>query len=166
MTGFAIHALDLAKGQVALCPMPGRDGYYAADLAQVVGWAPALVMTMATATELQAKGAAGLGNDLVGQGIAWRHLPVVDYASDSADLHENWSEVSALAHNFLDTGGRVLVHCMGGCGRSGMAVMRLMVEAGEPADAAFTRLREVRPCAVETDDQRAWAASGRAHIKP
>ncbi|MDH5531227.1 MAG: protein phosphatase, partial [Paracoccaceae bacterium] len=45
-----------------------------------------------------------------------------------------------------------------GCGRSGMAVLRLMVEAGEPVDVALIRLRKVRPCAVETDAQLAWAS--------
>ncbi len=55
-------------------------------------------------------------------------------------------------------GGRVLVHCMGGCGRSGMALLRLMVESGEPADRALARLRAVRPCAVETPEQLAWAS--------
>jgi len=54
-------------------------------------------------------------------------------------------------------GGKVLVHCMGGCGRSGMAVLRLMVETGEPPHSALSRLRAARPCAVETDAQFDWA---------
>jgi hypothetical protein len=33
----------------------------------------------------------------------------------------------------------------------------LMIEMGEDADDALTRLRAVRPCAVETDAQLAWA---------
>jgi len=57
----------------------------------------------------------------------------------------------------LQTGGSVLVHCKGGCGRSGMAALRLMVEAGEDPHLAFARLRDVRPCAVETEAQLAWA---------
>ena len=51
----------------------------------------------------------------------------------------------------------VLVHCFGGCGRSGMLVLRVMIEAGEPAGTALKRLRQVRPCAVETEAQMAWA---------
>ena len=57
-------------------------------------------------------------------------------------------------------GGRVLFHCLGGCGRSGMAVLRLLVEMGEAPEAALERLRRVRPCAVETGDQCDWAARG------
>ena len=46
---------------------------------------------------------------------------------------------------------------IGGCGRSGMAVLRLMIEAGEDAETALARLRTIRPCAIETDAQMAWA---------
>ena len=53
-----------------------------------------------------------------------------------------------------------MIHCFGGCGRSGMAALRLMVEAGEDADEALERLRAVRPCAVETDAQLRWARAG------
>ena len=54
----------------------------------------------------------------------------------------------------------MLVHCRGGCGRSGMAVLRLMVEAGEAPEEALARLRAVRPCAVETEAQMDWARRG------
>ncbi len=40
-----------------------------------------------------------------------------------------------------------------------MAVLRLMVEAGEDPDAALARLRAVRPCAVETGAQLTWATA-------
>ena len=41
-----------------------------------------------------------------------------------------------------------------------MALLRLMAEAGEDVDMALARLRSVRPCAVETTAQQAWAALG------
>ncbi len=43
-----------------------------------------------------------------------------------------------------------------------MALLRLMVEAGEDPGAALSRLRAVRPCAVETAAQFDWAAAGTA----
>ena len=36
--------------------------------------------------------------------------------------------------------GCTLVHCYGGCGRSGIALLRLMCEAGEAPDHALERL--------------------------
>jgi protein-tyrosine phosphatase len=118
-----------------------------------------MVLTMATAAEL-ALGAAALPADLAAAGIAWRHLPVADFAAESVALREGWAGVSGEARGMLGAGGRVLVHCLGGCGRSGMAALRLMAECGEAPEAALARLRRARPCAIETEDQRRWAAGG------
>jgi hypothetical protein len=41
-----------------------------------------------------------------------------------------------------------------------MIVLRLMIAAGEHPDLALARLRETRPCAVETDAQMDWALRG------
>ena len=46
-----------------------------------------------------------------------------------------------------------------------MIVLRLMIEAGEASVEALERLREVRPCAVETKEQLAWAIHGGATQK-
>jgi len=159
MTTFEIAAVEAGGGWLALCPLPGAGGDYAGDLASVTGWGPALVLTMTTAAELTRFGAAGIGADLEAKGIVWRHLPVDDYHADSPALAAGWAASSAQARGILAQGGRVLVHCRGGCGRSGMAVLRLMVELGEAPEIALARLRAARPCAVETDAQHAWAAS-------
>ena len=67
----SINELILRRGLIGICPMPGRDGRYAADLAVIRDWGPALVLTMTTAEELQRKGAGGLGADLRAAGIGW-----------------------------------------------------------------------------------------------
>ncbi len=155
-----IASLPVGGGLLALCPMPGRGGTYEADLRAVLAFGPALVLSMTTRAEMAAKGAAGLGEGLAGHGIAWRHLPVADFGVPGGDVAALWPGVAAEARAVLAGGGRVLVHCMGGCGRSGMALLRLMVGAGEDPQAALQRLRSVRPCAVETEAQFAWAAGG------
>ncbi len=69
-------------------------------------------------------------------------------------------EIEALVDELsarLAAGGRIALHCMGGCGRSGMLALRLMVRAGEAPEAALARLRAARPCAIETAAQLAWA---------
>ncbi|GKY86236.1 protein phosphatase [Sinisalibacter aestuarii] len=158
MQGFQIASLPVAGGELGLCPIPGRGGDYAGDLAAILDWRPGLVLTMTTVAELAAVGASALGSDLGRAGVDWRHLPVADLGAGSPALTQGWPEASAAALAVLGVGGKVLAHCFGGCGRSGMAVLRLMVEAGELADPALARLRDVRPCAIETDEQLAWAA--------
>lgn len=154
---FSISDLPLLNGQIGICPMPGRGGFYEADLSAILRWSPDLVMTMTPTEELLAKGADHLADDLRAYGISWHHLPIPDFGVPPAELMAAWSDTSALCMQILAGGGRVLAHCMGGCGRSGMALLRLMVDAGEPPDDALARLRAVRPCAVETVRQLAWA---------
>lgn len=155
---FSISDLRCGDGWLGIAPIPGRRGDYFADFAKLIRWEPSLVLTMVTAPELERVGAGTLGEDLAALSVGWRHLPVGDLGAPPDDTATKWREVSEQAHQILGDGGKVLAHCYGGCGRSGMACMRLMVEAGEDADPALERLRVARPCAVETDGQRAWAA--------
>lgn len=155
--GFAIYDLNAGGGVLGLCPLPGRHTPYVQDLEAVLAWRPDLVLSMTTLPEMTGHGAGHLGEDLARHGIGWRHLPIVDFGAPGAGVAATWPAVSALAGGILASGGRVLVHCYGGCGRSGMAVLRLMVEAGEVGPEALTRLRAARPCAVETGAQLDWA---------
>ena len=161
MEGFIIRALSVSEGILALAPMPGLSGSYRKDLSHINDWKPALVVSVATEEELLAAGAAGLGSDLQDAGTRWAQLPVGDYGVPAPEQEPDWHAISKPALAALQGGGRVLIHCRGGCGRSGMAVLRLMIEAGEDAEAALRRLRALRPCAVETDAQMDWARGGR-----
>ncbi|MFD1159628.1 protein-tyrosine phosphatase family protein [Roseovarius aestuarii] len=161
MAGFDIYSLPVAGGVAALCPLPGRQDDYSADLQRLCDWRPSLVISMTTQAEMVACDAAGLGDDIEALAACWIHLPVADFGVPTPDIEELWRVAADTALATLQRGGRVLIHCNGGCGRSGMAVLRLMVEAGEEPEAALARLRAIRPCAVETEAQMRWAFSGR-----
>ncbi len=152
-----IHALSAGGGTVALTPLPGAGRDYDGDLDHIASWAPAFVISLTTDAELVAAGVPDLGQDLRDKGTRWIHLPLADMSAPDAGFVLRWPEVSADAQRALLGGGRVLIHCRAGCGRSGMVVLRLMIEAGEAADEALERLRAVRPCAVETEAQMRWA---------
>ncbi len=158
---FTIHELDAGGGILAISPLPGRSRHYATDFNRLLDWAPAMVITMCSLAELERKGSGGLGEDCAACGIDWAHVPVEDFGVPVSA--EDWPEVSRRARTHLTGGGKVLCHCFGGCGRSGMAALRIMVELGEPPDTALRRLRQVRPCAVETGAQYEWAAMGGVH---
>jgi len=125
----------------------------------VLRWAPDLVLSMTTQAELDRMRAGGFGADLAAVAVAWWHLPIIDFGAPDSTVATRWGEVSAHCAEVLARGGKILIHCFGGCGRSGMAALRLMVESGEDPDAALARLRQIRPCAVETEAQKAWAAN-------
>lgn len=153
---FAIYDLPVGNGFVALSPAPGR-GSYQHDVAAIARWGADMVLTMTTLAELRRLGAEHLPDDLDALGVVWRHLPIEDFGAPSGDTATKWPKVEAEALDVISNGGKVLVHCFGGCGRSGMAALRLMVASGEAGEDALRRLRVVRPCAVETQDQMAWA---------
>ena len=156
---FQIADLPLAAGRIGICPLPGRTGDYAGDMGILFGWRPDIVLTLVSEIEIEAGGAESLAPDLRARGISWWHLPITDFRTPCNGTEALWPAFSAEARAVLAGGGRVLAHCYGGCGRSGMALMRLMVESGEDPQAALSRLRKARPCAVETVAQAGWAAS-------
>ncbi|UMA64152.1 dual specificity protein phosphatase family protein [Roseivivax marinus] len=154
-----IHALPVGGGILALAPMPGADGDFAADLEHILDWTPALVISLATTNEMAAAGAGDLGPRLQQRATRWLHIPVPDMEAPDDEATALWADASRFACRALTGGGRVLIHCKAGIGRSGMAALRLMIEAGEAPDEALDRLRAVRPGAVETDAQLHWAMS-------
>ena len=155
-----ISQISLGQGVLGICPMPGRSGLYEADLQTIVRWQPGLVLSMTPLSELERAGAAAFPDDLAQAGIKWLQCPIADFGAPSPAEMPLWDAISQVAHRMLQDKGRILAHCYGGCGRSGMALLRLMCEAGAPVDAALAQLRAVRPCAVETDAQKRWAAQG------
>lgn len=156
MAEFSITELTAAGGALGICPLPGRFREYGTDLVEVLAWQPDIVLTLTTLPEMARHGADRLGRDLTQAGVRWIHLPVEDFGIPSGEVEATWPDLLPV----LARGGRVLAHCYGGCGRSGMALLRLMIEAGENWPEALRRLRQARPCAVETEAQRIWACAG------
>jgi len=162
MSDYSIFEVPVRQGVGAIAPIPGRSGAYERDVSTLLRWAPDLVISMTGLPEMERVGAEGLGQDLQAADVAWRHVPITDFGTPSTNTMLIWPDVEAQALNVLNGGGRVLAHCYGGCGRSGMAILRMMVALGEEPSEALARLRKVRPCAVETDAQFAWASEGSA----
>ena len=160
MSDLILHALRVNGGILALSPLPGGGGQYRADLDFLRDWKPAIVLTLTPETELAEAGARSLGADLQAMGTRWVHFPVRDFSTPAPRTDMGWPAISAQILAALRGGGRVLVHCRAGRGRSGMAALRLMIEAGEDPSEALRRLRRVRPGAVETEAQWHWAREG------
>ncbi|WP_281966920.1 protein-tyrosine phosphatase family protein [Roseovarius nanhaiticus] len=160
MTGFVIHALPVLNGILAIAPLPGAGGDYEADMEHLRDWRPAMVMSLTTSAEMRAAAAGDLGRAVMEMGARWVHMEVPDFGTPDAAGMAAWRKSAPLALSALRGGGRVLIHCRGGCGRSGMAALRLMIEAGEPPDDALARLRRTRDCAVETTAQMRWSRQG------
>ncbi|WP_422048837.1 protein-tyrosine phosphatase family protein [Shimia sp.] len=160
MERFEISALDVGGGQLALARLPGSTGELAEDVRALADWGAERVLSLTETQEQQGLGATALPQQLEAQGIDWMHFPIRDFDVPAPQEAEAWGALQQEILRALGGGGRVLVHCRGGCGRSGMIVLRLMLACGEAPNDALKRLRAVRPCAVETDAQMRWATEG------
>lgn len=164
---FTITSLSVAcGGRLGICPMPGACGRLEPDLADIVSWGPDLVVSLAEASELEADGAGWLAEGLSRRAIGWAHMPIRDFAAPGPQFEAAWPALAGRVHALLDAAGAVLLHCRGGCGRSGMVALRLMLERGEEPAAALERLRAAHPGAIETGDQLDWARRPSARRRP
>jgi protein-tyrosine phosphatase len=126
-----------------------------ADLARIAAWGAALLLTLMEQDELARHGVACLGA-CAGRSMVWRGLPIVDRQVPDAAFEAAWPPVAAEVQHRLDRGENVVVHCLGGLGRSGMIAARVLVERGLAPKVAMAAVRAARPGAIETAQQEAY----------
>lgn len=86
----------------------------------------------------------------------WIHLPVRDVDVPDERFEHGWLTVGQEVHQRLDAGERILIHCRGGLGRTGLVAARILVERGCAPRDAVHRVRAVRPGAIETRAQEQY----------
>ncbi|NJE41646.1 dual specificity protein phosphatase family protein [Thermococcus sp. GR6] len=85
------------------------------------------------------------------RGVEVIHSPIPDFMAPSI---EQLFEILRWIEENTAEGKRVLIHCMGGSGRSGtVAVAWLMYSQGLSLREALSMVRSLKPSAVETREQ-------------
>jgi ADP-ribosyl-[dinitrogen reductase] hydrolase len=83
------------------------------------------------------------------RGMEWRHLPIRD-----GDVPEAVFEAAGpLLRAHLRAGRGMVLHCLGGLGRTGTVAAVLLAEMGQAPDGVVSAIRRVRPGALETADR-------------
>lgn len=146
--------LEGVSGRLGLTILPGRADRgrdLAEDIDRLVECGADLVVDLVTDDELFQFGVAELPQLLAKRGIEGIRLPILDQrACDVASAQALSDEI--LRH--LRENGTVVVHCVGGIGRSGMVAACVGVLTGMSADDAIAHVRLHRsPRALETRAQ-------------
>ncbi len=156
---------DPAHGRIGITFCPGKHDCLAAtgawkrdlatDLDLIRTWGARMVLTLVEAEELALLQVPHLGREVTARGMDWRHLPIADYSTPTADFERQWLTHGRDIRELLRDGADVLVHCKGGLGRAGMIAARLLVELGMDPEQAIREVRSARKGAIETPSQLA-----------
>lgn len=94
--------------------------------------------------------------------MQWIHIEITDGGIPDWRFERHWLQVRAQLIAALANGERVLVHCRGGLGRTGLVVAQLLIETGMSSGEAIKSVRAARKGAIETEDQEDYVRK----IKP
>jgi len=84
------------------------------------------------------------------------HLPIVDVHPPDGRFVELWKSTGPKLREILLNGGKILLHCRGGLGRTGTVAAQVLVELGMPHEGAIYAVRAARPGTIETRDQERY----------
>ena len=152
--------LPQTDGALGLTSLPGRVDHQRdmdADLNVFVGHGVTHVLTLLGDDELHQYGVGQLPKQIEQTGFTFRQLPIADRQVCEYGQAEETVEwlLSALAAR-----ARIVVHCVGGLGRSGMMAACVLKRMGLGASEAIALVRKSRsPRAIETIEQERFVES-------
>jgi protein-tyrosine phosphatase len=149
---------------MTFCPGKKSDSIYGGrwnrdlekDLGVIRAWGAAAVVTLLEDHEFDLLGVPEFPEIMGQQPFAWHLLRIRDSDIPGQDFEAAWPDVSKGLHRLLARGERILIHCRGGLGRTGLVAARLLTETGLPPEEAIFLVREARPGAIETWEQRQY----------
>jgi len=131
-------------GKIGITILPGRKDYSRSlhdDLQALKEQGVTHVLSLLTIDELELYGSDTLLTDLVEEGFIGYFFPIVDQGI--ASFKEMDTLISWL-HSNLSEGANIMVHCVGGLGRSGLVTACYLITKGMDADSAIKEVRRVR----------------------
>jgi ADP-ribosylglycohydrolase/protein-tyrosine phosphatase len=154
---------------LTLCPgktYPGRVGGPWArslepDLDGVAATGAHALVTLMEEHELAEVRVPGLGPLAEARGLEWHHLPIRDVDVPDSAFETTWTYAGLRLRGHLRAGRPVVLHCLGGLGRSGLVAARLLIELGATFEDAIQAVRAARPGAIETSGQLSYVRACR-----
>lgn len=135
----------------------GWDRDLSIDIQAIRDWGADTVITLMEDWELRQYQVDNLGSEIRAAGMTWLHLPIVDGHAPGAEWDAEW--VSIHRENLfydIQAGKSILIHCLGGRGRTGTVAVLLLIGLGDSIDNAITKVRAVREGMIETTEQEEY----------
>jgi len=160
-----IHELSAGAGGgvigISLCPGKINPEWLWArdlekDLQVIADWNASMVVSLVEDHELLFLQIPNLGSQVKALGMEWLHLPIRDGGIPDRRFKSEWQTRGPELHRLLNEGARILIHCRGGKGRSGLLAAIILVERGCNASLAMERVRAAKSGAIETGRQEAY----------
>ena len=129
-----------------------RDLY--TDLQVIHDWGATTVVTLIEDHEFQMLEVDDFEAEVRAFGMEWLHLPILDVSVPDHHFEQSWRAAGDSVHHRLDAGERILIHCRGGLGRTGLVAGLILVERGILPEEAIRQIRAVRRHAIETSEQK------------
>jgi ADP-ribosyl-[dinitrogen reductase] hydrolase len=162
-----ITAIDVPGGaQLGLTHCPGRcGGAYGqrdlgADLREIEASGADLLLTLVEAHEFARLGVPEFAREASRRSFTWHHIPIPDFGTPTDATWAAWAGAKADVRQTLARGGRVLLHCAAGLGRTGSIAAKLLSELGLTPDEAIQLVRQKRPGTIETAVQMNFVRQG------
>lgn len=161
-----------AAGLLGLTTCPGKTdpshGWQrdlAADLRLIHNWGASTVVTLIEDFEFELLEILRLGEMVAEMGMRWMHAPIRDGDRPDTRFEGLWETIGPELHRRIESGERILIHCRGGLGRTGLVAALLLIERGCPARDAMHRVRAVRPGAIETSTQERYVLAAKTRLR-
>lgn len=154
-----IWQLNLLDNGAALIltPCPGTKGVgLETSLAELVAEGASAIVTALEIDEMEKAGVAELPKKAEQLGLTWFHQPIEDDEAPDEHFDSRWQKASPKVHEILDQGGKVVLHCMGGSGRTGLLAAHILLEMGWDLERIKSEVQTLRPGAFTKPVQIAY----------
>lgn len=136
------------------------EGYWdrdlEADLVAIVRWGAHALVTLMETHEFALVKVPDLSEMASRKMKRWYHLPIVDVDVPDERFERLWAESAREIKALLHQGKKVVLHCRGGLGRTGLVAACLLREFHFAPDQAIQLVRATRPGSIETRQQESY----------
>ncbi|MEM7242243.1 MAG: protein-tyrosine phosphatase family protein, partial [Pseudomonadota bacterium] len=115
-----VEIQTLTGGTIGMAPQPNS----AAEFEILAAYGADHMITLTETHEWQVEDFETYARD---SARYWHHHPVRDFTPANADINPLVETLTMV----LRDQGKIFIHCRGGCGRTGMLAMRLLILQGE-----------------------------------